>query len=204
MNRALAVYSLPQYEVDDYRQMVGWGIERLARLAVPDDRRDDVDIPELAARMRREYARTPVTHTTAYAGMSELAAELKEEGIATAVLSNKAHEITTQVVETIFGAEAFTLVYGAQDDLPKKPDPTAATRVAEQLHVQPHEMIFVGDTAIDMETAQAAGMVPVGVSWGYREVEELWMHGAAAVVTEPSEIRALVLGDPSEDAVETS
>ena len=193
MNRALLAFGLPQYDREAYRNMVGWGVERLAELAVPAEDRDRIDFEELVQALKREYAAQPVTGTTAFPGMAELAAELKKAGVPTAVLSNKPHEITTNIVTEVLGAEVFTAVYGARAEFPKKPDPQAALRIAQDMGVPPQEMVFVGDTAIDMETAQAAGMYPVGVSWGYREVEELWMHGAAMVTDDPAEIRSLVL-----------
>jgi len=195
MNRALAAFGLPQYDREAYRKMVGWGVERLAEIAVPSQDRDRIDFDELVLALKREYAAQPVAGTTAFPGMAELVGELRRAGVPTAVLSNKPHEITTNIVTEVLGAEAFAAVYGARAEFPKKPDPQAAVRIAQTLGVPPQEMVFVGDTAIDMETAQAAGMYPVGVSWGYRDVEEQWMHGAALVVDDPAEIRGLVLDE---------
>lgn len=204
MNRVLAARSLPQYDVEAYRQMVGWGLKRLAELAVPAGRRGEVDISELAEELKREYARTAVVHTSPYDGVRELIDELKRRGLPMAVLSNKAQELTQHIVETVFGGATFDAVYGAREGLPNKPHPGAAIAIAEELGVATTDMVFIGDTAIDMETAQAAGMYPVGVDWGYRDVEELWMHGAATVMSSPQQIRALILDDEdTEDTEDT-
>ncbi|MFW5807214.1 MAG: HAD family hydrolase [Spirochaetota bacterium] len=192
MNGVLADWSLPRYEIDDYRRMVGWGIEYLAELVVPEDRREMVDIGALAAELKQAYRSYPVKGTVPFDGVRELIDELHGAGMPMAILSNKAQEITDNIVRTVFGEGLFSVVYGARDDLPRKPDPAAARRIASELGVEPHRMVFVGDSAIDMETAQVAGMLPIGVAWGYREVEELWMHGAAAVVSSPREIAELI------------
>jgi phosphoglycolate phosphatase len=195
MNIVLAAHDLPQYDAETYRRMIGWGIERLAELAVPDDRRDDIDVDKLADEMKRGYLAYPLTETKPFDGINELVRGLLDRGVRLAVLSNKINTLTQRIIRDTWGDGVFGVVYGSRDDLPKKPDPTAAARIAEELGLAPQEMIFVGDTAIDMETAQVAGMFPVGVSWGYREVEELWMHGAAVVVSRPQEILELVVGD---------
>lgn len=194
MNGVLARYGLPQYDMASYRDMIGWGIARLAELALPEESRTEVDAGELAEAMRRAYMSHPLESSTPFEGVPELISTLHAEGVPMAVLSNKLHELTHRLIVKAWGEGVFRAVYGAREDLPMKPHPEAAQRIASELGVKPYEMIFVGDTAIDMETAQVAGMYPVGVSWGYREVEELWMHGAAMVVSSPDEIPPLILG----------
>ncbi|HTN74691.1 MAG TPA: HAD-IA family hydrolase, partial [Pirellulaceae bacterium] len=84
------------------------------------------------------------------------------------------------------------VVLGQRDDTPRKPDPTGALAIARQLGVAPANCLYVGDTNTDMETACAAGMYPVGVSWGFRTVEELRAHGAAQIIDRPEELLALL------------
>ena len=194
MNAVLARHGLPQYDMESYREMIGWGIGRLAELAIPKELRSEVDAGELAEEMRRAYLSHPLESSLPFEGVPELIEALHAAGVPMGVLSNKLHELTHLLITRAWGEGVFRAVYGARDDLPMKPHPEAAGRIASELGVKPCEMIFVGDTAIDMETAQVAGMYPVGVSWGYREVEELWMHGAAMVVSSPDEIPPLILG----------
>ena len=194
MNTVLARHDLPQYDVESYREMIGWGIGRLAELAIPEESRSEVDAGELAEEMRRAYLSHPLESSLPFEGVPELIEGLHAAGVPMGVLSNKVHVLTHRLITRTWGEDVFATVYGARDDLPMKPHPEAAQRIAAELGVKPYEMIFVGDSAIDMETAQVAGMYPVGVSWGYREVEELWMHGAAMVVSSPDEIPPLILG----------
>lgn len=194
MNAVLARHDLPQYDMESYREMIGWGIGRLAELAIPKELRSEVDVADLAEEMRRAYVSHPLESSVPFEGVPELIEALHTAGVPMGVLSNKVHELTQLLITRAWGEGVFRAVYGARDDLPMKPHPEAAQRIASELGVKPYEVVFVGDTAIDMETAQVAGMYPVGVSWGYREVEELWMHGAAMVVSSPDEIPPLILG----------
>jgi phosphoglycolate phosphatase len=203
MNGVLADLELPQYDLETYRSMIGWGIERLAELALPADRRGEISVEDLTAEMKQAYLAYSSENTRPFDGVADLVDTLHRSGIRLAVLSNKMHELTTRLITKTWGEGVFSVVYGSREDLPKKPHPGAAHRIAAELGVEPHETVFVGDTAIDMETAQVAGMYPVGVSWGYREVEELWMHGAAMVVDTPADIAALILGDAYPDPATT-
>ncbi|NBB89999.1 MAG: HAD-IA family hydrolase [Spirochaetes bacterium] len=194
MNAVLARHDLPQYDMESYRGMIGWGIGRLAELAIPEEFRSEVDAAELAEEMRRAYLSHPLESSVPFEGVPQLIEALHTAGVPMGVLSNKVHELTHRLIARAWGEGVFRAVYGARDDLPMKPHPEAAQRIASELGVEPYQVVFVGDTAIDMETAQVAGMYPVGVGWGYREVEELWMHGAAMVVSSPDEIPPLTLG----------
>ncbi len=85
---------------------------------------------------------------------------------------------------------AFQVVLGQREGIPKKPDPAGAIEAACQLGVEPADCLYVGDSGVDMQTALAAGMIPVGVAWGFRPADELRSCGAAAVVDHPQEILA--------------
>ena len=112
-----------------------------------------------------------------------------------AVLSNKRDDFTREVVARRFGQWKFVEVRGERAGVPRKPDPTSALDVAKSLGLPPSELAFVGDTAIDMKTARAAGMTPIGVLWGFRGREELVTNGARHLLARPEELMAL--GRPS-------
>ncbi len=109
-----------------------------------------------------------------------------------AVLSNKRDEFVKALVAQRLGAFRFVDVRGERDGVPRKPDPAAALDLARALGVPPARIAFVGDTAIDMKTATAAGMRPVGVLWGFRGKDELVTHGARHLLATPEELLALV------------
>src|SRR5262249_45021736 len=87
----------------------------------------------------------------------------------------------------------FRVVLGAREGVPRKPDPAAALEVARRMGLAPGQFLYVGDSAVDMETAKRAGMHPVGAAWGFRPAEELWSAGAAAVIDRPGDLLELDL-----------
>ena len=109
-----------------------------------------------------------------------------------AVLSNKSQSGTERCVSGLLGRWTFTSVIGQNAVRGRKPDPAGALEIAESLNVSPRECLFVGDTEVDMRTAEAAGMFPLGVLWGYRTAQELRSAGARALAREPSEILRLL------------
>ena len=109
-----------------------------------------------------------------------------------AVLSNKPHLQTIDVVREFFGEDTFTHVQGQQEGVPRKPDPTAALLIAEKLCVDPKECVYIGDSDVDMQTGNAAGMETVGVSWGFRPKEMLIEHGAKHTIDYPEELISIV------------
>ena len=124
----------------------------------------------------------------------ELLGELKARGIQTAVLSNKPDFATRAIVGDLFADHAFDVVRGAREDVPLKPDPTAFSTIISDLGVPAKQTVFVGDTAVDMETGVNAGALTVGVTWGFREADELVAHGADHIINSPLEILE-ILGD---------
>jgi phosphoglycolate phosphatase len=110
---------------------------------------------------------------------------LRGRDIQLACLSNKPHEATCQAIQTLFAPGTFSAVLGQRAGVPLKPDPTSALEIATQLHTAPRQCAFLGDTAIDMETAVSSGMLPVGVLWGFRGQDELAAAGAQAILERP-------------------
>ena len=131
-------------------------------------------------------------HVAPYEGIVELLKALKEQGIRLAVLSNKPHAQTKDVVATFFGTDTFDYVQGQQEGIPRKPDPTAALLIAKQFQVGSEECVYIGDSDVDMQTANAAGMESVGVTWGFRPKEVLLEHGAKHTIDHPEEFISIV------------
>ena len=127
-----------------------------------------------------------------YAGIVELLAALKEKGLRLAVLSNKPHMQTNKIVEKFFEEATFDLVEGLKSDVPKKPDPTAALIIAEKLGVSKEECIYIGDSDTDMLTGNNAGMLPVGVTWGFRDRDVLVEYGAKYLIEHPEELLDII------------
>jgi phosphoglycolate phosphatase len=109
-----------------------------------------------------------------------------------AVLSNKPHSATLEVVSHFLHQWKFHAILGARQGVPMKPHAGAALEVSRQLDVAPEAFLYLGDTNTDMLTASAAGMFPVGVLWGFRSAEELLESGARHMVSEPREVLPLI------------
>lgn len=153
----------------------------------------DDEVAGIVRDYRREYAAAWRLHSRPYPGIPDLLRALSARGIQAAVLSNKSHPFTEEMVRELLPGHPFAAVRGALPGIPLKPDPTTALAIAAGLGVPPASCLFLGDTNIDMLTAVAAGMVPVGALWGFRDESELRAHGAAAVIASPLELLDLLI-----------
>jgi phosphoglycolate phosphatase len=184
MDAALAGFGLPPHPLAAYRQMVGEGAAVLAERASAGAGRA-VDQAALLAAYRREYEARGHRSTTVYPGVAALLGRLAADEVPMAVLSNKPDEFTRALVAVRFPDIPFAAVAGQRPGVPRKPDPHAALLLAAALDVPPALVAFVGDTAVDIETARAAGMIAVGVLWGFRGEDELVAAGAAHLLEDP-------------------
>jgi len=194
-NSVLARLGFAAHPIDAYRQFVGEGVRILFERALPEEDRTAEAIEACAAAFSAAYRRHWNVHTHPYAGITDLLAELRTRRLPLAVLSNKPDVFTRDCVVEYFPPGAFQVVFGQREGVPKKPDPAAAHEIAQRLDVRADRVLFVGDTAVDMQTAQAAGMTAVGVLWGFRPLEELQQGGAHAVISQPGELLGM-LGNP--------
>lgn len=187
MNRALAERGFPERPVDAYRYFVGDGMMNLARRASPPGTGDDV-AAELVEAMADIYGNNWAVKTKPYAGIPAMLEECKRRGLGLAVLSNKPDAFTQVMIRHYFPENTFAQVFGARDAVPRKPDPAGALEIAQNLGLPPSAFLYFGDTNTDMRTGLAAGMFTVGVTWGFRPVEELRGAGAQAIIDRPEEI----------------
>jgi phosphoglycolate phosphatase len=192
MNAVLKKFGYPVHPPDSYRYFVGDGVEMLVRRALPPDSVDDCTVKRCVEAMEEEYSRRWNDKIKLYEGIPELLSYLEEAGIPKAVLSNKPHDFTCLIVETILSQWSFAEVRGAKPSVPKKPDPGVALNIAVKLGVPPQQILYLGDTNVDMRTANRANMFAVGALWGFRTVEELIESGAKAVVETPTEVIKLM------------
>jgi phosphoglycolate phosphatase len=192
VNRALESMGFAPHPVDRYRTMVGDGVEILARRALPEIHHDAKTVAALAKAYREDYGRNWAVHSAAYPGIVELLTGLKQRGIRTAVLSNKPHAFTVQCVEQFLPGGEFEVVQGSGGQFPNKPDPAGALHIAGLMQLPPERFLYLGDTNTDMRTAVAAGMLPVGATWGFRDRKELIDSGAKAIADHPTDVLGLL------------
>ena len=132
-------------------------------------------------------------HVKPYEGIPETLDALKKAGIKIAVFSNKPHERTVDVVETLFGKGYFDEILGQADGRPKKPSPNGVFELAKKLDVEVQDIAYVGDTSTDMMTGKSAGAWTIGVLWGFRGRDELEKYKADVIIDKPSDILSQVL-----------
>ena len=186
MNAALADHGLPTHPVAAYAGFVGEGVERLARNALPPG--SEAIKPAVLDSYRAHYAERMLDATQPYPGIPDMLALLHGHGIRLAVLSNKPDAPVQKLVAVLLGGVPFVAVRGHRPDALRKPHPAVALALCAALGVDPSQCGFVGDSAIDMQTASAAGMVGIGVTWGFRGREELVAGGAAFLADTPGEV----------------
>lgn len=193
-NRTLAQFGFPTHPLPRYYHFIGDGMRNLILRALPigvDE--NDTHFPKILEAMRTNYASSWAECSTPYPGICGMLERLNRSGIPLAVLSNKPHSFTVEVVNYFFGATPWACVEGAKERRPIKPDPTGALEIAEYLKLSPEDLAFVGDTSTDMQTAKRAGMISIGVTWGFRDEDELKKHGASHIAHSAEELVDLLL-----------
>lgn len=188
MNGVLREHGFPEYSVPDYRDMIGNGITHLVREALPVEKREDGLVSECYSAMVEEYRANCTNKTRPYEGITELLNDLASRGVIMAVLSNKADELTGEVVRTLFPNFRFEAVLGSVAERPRKPDPAGALEISRRLETPPGDFVYVGDTDVDMKTANSSGMYAVGALWGFRSGEELLRAGAKKLLKRPADL----------------
>ncbi len=192
-NRVLAARGLKPHPVQDYRYFVGSGVRHLVECILPRPLREqEAEVASAIADFQEHYAQTWQLHTRPYAGIAELLDYLSARGYPMAILSNKPQHFTQLCVDTLLAPWRFYPVLGQREGVPRKPHPAAALETARIFGLPPSDILYVGDTGVDMRTAQQAGMDAVGVLWGFRNAEELRATGAELLVETPQELQAII------------
>lgn len=191
-NHILRAHGFPTHSNDSYQTFVGHGFATTITRALPQAQRDSTTVSTLSNEFEQLYAKNANNKTRPYPGIADLLTELVTKNIRLAVLSNKAHAYTQQYVQDQLSTWSFDIVLGQREGVAKKPDPAGALEIADFLKLPPQDIIYVGDSGVDMQTAVSADMYPVGVSWGFRPQDELQNQGAKAIIHQPSELLALL------------
>lgn len=191
-NHVLASMGYATHTPETYTHLVGGGISKLIDRALPEDARRQRVIEAMRTRFIDYYNDHLWDETTVYPGINELLRKLTERGIKVAVASNKYQEATSRIVEHLFPEIPWAAVLGQQDNVPLKPDPSIIFNVLLECPTPKSEVLYVGDSAVDMETGFRACVERVGVTWGFRPRAELVAAHADRIVSDPEEILELV------------
>ncbi|MGN0035728.1 MAG: HAD family hydrolase [Bacteroidaceae bacterium] len=191
-NHALQLYGYPTHPTEAYRFFVGNGINKLFERALPADARTESHILRIREAFLAHYDLHNADLSRPYPGIPALLEHLQAQGIRLAVASNKYQSATEKLVRHFFPAIRFTAVFGQREHIPTKPDPCTVEEIIRMAGVGRDEVLYVGDSGVDMQTALNAGVEAVGVTWGFRPKEELQAFHPAHIVDHPAEIAGLL------------
>lgn len=191
MNAVLISLNYPTHSYDVYQYFVGSGLRNLVSKALPEAHNNSNQIDICYDLMVAVYSKVCTNKTKPYDGIIELLDHLSSNNIKLGVFSNKSDDLTKKVTATIF-PNYFESVVGLTTELLKKPNPIKAIEMSETMGFKPEEILFVGDSDIDMKTATNANMPAVGVIWGYRSKEDLLSSGAKYILNHPSDLIAIL------------
>ena len=185
-NYTLAKLGQPIHEIDAYRYLAGQGARWLVEHALEPDQQHLVEEGfEILKAYQLEHG---MDLAEPYDGIPQMLDELTNRGLKKAVLSNKPDHATQDMIRIKCDRWSFDAVWGHKEEFPLKPDATSAIAVAEEVGVEPSRWLYLGDTKIDMETANGAGFHAVGVLWGFRDEQELRDSGARTIISHPMEL----------------
>ncbi len=192
-NEALAQLGFCVHEIPEYRYFVGNGAAKMAERILPEAYRTQENIDKALELFSRAYSKRYKEKTRPYDGIEDTLRRLRAAGVITAVASNKPDEFTQRIVSELLGG-LIDIAMGKKPELEKKPDPGIVSELrrqaAELLGTAPEndEIIFIGDSSVDIETAHNAGVKSIGCTWGFRTEDELVKSGADHIAHSPDEI----------------
>ncbi len=192
-NHMLSQRGLKTHSYDDYCSFVGNGITRLVERALPENLRT----AEYIASARRDfveyYYNNIDSHTVAYDGIVDVVRQLSEAGVTLAVASNKFHDGTVRLINRFFGEYNWRAIYGNREGFPLKPDPAIVELIVKECNSTKENTFMIGDSGIDIKTANDAGVNSVGVTWGFRAREELVENNARYIAERPEDLLKILL-----------
>lgn len=191
MNAVLQDLNFPTHSYDDYQYFIGSGLRNLVGKSLPETHNDENQIENCLNLMVAIYQNACTNQTKPYNGIVELLDYLISKNMKLSVFSNKSDELTKKIVADLF-PNYFETAVGLSIESLKKPNPFEALEICKSLGFKPEEMIFVGDSGIDMQTATNANMHAIGVLWGYRPEKELIANGAKQIINHPLDLISIL------------
>lgn len=191
-NYALEKLGYPTHDIESYKFRVGNGINNLFRRALPEGEKTDENV----LRVRREFIPYYNAHNTdlsrPYPGMVELLEALQTEGILLAVASNKYQEATTKIIGELYPSIRFSAVLGQREGINIKPDPQIVFDILQATGADKSDVLYVGDSGVDMQTGLNAGVETCGVTWGFRPRTELEPFHPQHIVDSVEELKKII------------
>ena len=187
-NYALEKTGYPTYPIEAYPAKVGNGINNLIRRALPEDERTEENILRVREFFVPYYNAHNCDYTRPYEGMPEVLATLKAQGHLLAVASNKYQAATEKIVHHFFPG-VFDVILGEREGIERKPNPQIVFDIIQSIqNNQNNQILYIGDSLVDFETAKNAGVPFVACSWGFVARERLVEAGIEHIIDKPEEI----------------
>lgn len=191
VNHALRAFGFPERTIDEVRRFIGNGVKKLMERSTPEGTDEETNAKCLDA-FREHYLQHMADNTAPYNGVNELIEKLEARGIRTAVVSNKLHSAVVELCKDYFpGIEC---AIGVSIEEERKPNPVNVLKVLDTFGLKSDECIYVGDSEVDVETAHNASLKCIGVTWGFRDEDELIENGADFIVHNTDEVLKQVSG----------
>lgn len=191
-NHALALNGFAQHEQDEYNFFVGNGVTKLFERALPEGSKTLENIEKIKAVFVAHYDKHNTDLSTPYPGIIDLLASLHQKGIMLAVASNKYDSATKKLVQHYFPNTPFVAILGQREGINVKPDPTIVEDIISITGVAKEDILYVGDSGVDMQTAKNAGVTAVGVTWGFRPRTELEAFAPAHIIDSAEDVLNLI------------
>ena len=186
-NHALRSHGLPERTTEEVRQFVGNGVRKLIERAVPENTPQEV-LEAVFADFRKHYMDHCLDATAPYPGIIDMLRRLKAQGKRMAIVSNKLDPAVKELNERFF-KEYIDLAVGESDTVRRKPAPDMVNTILQTLGITKEEMVYVGDSEVDLQTARNAEVGCISVLWGFRDKEILIANGATTFAKTPEEIK---------------
>ena len=186
MNHALRAFGFPERSLEEVRRFIGNGVVKLMQRATPEGTDKETDAKCLEV-FRSYYLIHMQDMTAPYEGVIPLLERLREKGIRTAVVSNKLHEAVYELCNDYFPGLIQEAI-GVSDENERKPSPVNVYKALDKMQVTAAECIYIGDSEVDVQTSHNAGVKCIGVTWGFRDREELSAAGAEIISDSCDEI----------------
>lgn len=187
-NYALTQCGYPTHSLHSYPYFVGNGVRRLLERVMPEDQVDNENIDRMMRHFRDYYGEHLADSTEPYDGINDMLLSLQHRGWNLAVASNKYQMAVEVLIHRFFPDVRWTAVEGQKEGVPTKPDPSIVFEILTKCPTPKAEVLYVGDSGVDMDTAARAGVTSVGVTWGFRPVKELREHYANRIVNDPQAV----------------
>lgn len=191
-NHALGELGYPTHSIESYNKMVGNGVTKLLERALPVDARSIRKIEAMRTHFLEFYNEHLCDNTAPYPGIPELLAELQSRNVSIAVASNKYQSAVTKLITHFFGNLNWAAIHGNREGVPTKPDPSVVFAILNEVPTPKADVLYIGDSGVDMETARRACVTSCGVTWGFRSRRELADAYADNIVSTPDDILSLL------------